>query len=103
MRLLLHEDVFVMQKKKTKTCLRINIILTRDSLEMQYPKFENSRLGLIKSVHYAVSLTPPSTGLSAKLFSQIKVSYPTVPKEQKRISRFFIASRQNLRPLLKTD
>ena len=43
--------------------------LKGDRLEIQHPKFENSRLGLIESVHEAhvTSLTPPSPGLSATL------------------------------------
>ena len=55
-------------------------------LEIQHPKFENSRPGLIESVHEIMvdvtSLTPPSPGLSPTLLSN-KILNPAVPQDQK--------------------
>ena len=53
--------------------------LKRDPLEVHHPKFESSGLDLIKSVTDAISLTPPSPGLSATLFPNISVE-PYNPK-----------------------
>ena len=70
----------------------------RDPLEVQHPKFESSGLDLIKSVTDAISLTPPSPGLSATLLPNISEPYSPKGPDNVKITALYRCTGRLLRP-----